>query len=143
MIRAGDDVSKIIVDPKYKLDERLKIDREYGEPSKELYIGLGWDETKDEGKKHYRRYYNTELEKVKEIFPVETPFNSYKLKKGQARGTSGGLFSSGKKDASGQASTEQCVGIFKGILEVENKQDKENYVKVKNDLINTLKDHIN
>ena len=37
----------MIVMPKYKPDERLKVDREYDAPSKTLYIGLGWDETSD------------------------------------------------------------------------------------------------
>ena len=34
------------------------------------------------------------------------------------------MFSSAKTDDSGQASTEQVMGIFKGIIEVENVGDK-------------------
>jgi hypothetical protein len=35
-----------------------------------------------EEKKHYRRFYNDELENVKEVLPVASPFNTYDLKKG-------------------------------------------------------------
>jgi hypothetical protein len=33
--------------PKYEIDTRLKVDREFGIPSSELFIGLGWDENKE------------------------------------------------------------------------------------------------
>jgi hypothetical protein len=32
-----------------------------------------------------------------------------------------------KKDESGQDSTIQCVGIFKGIIQIESKEDKIKY----------------
>ena len=54
-----------------------------------------------------------------------------------------GMFSSAKKDASGQADTIQEVGVFKGIIEVENKQDKIEYEREKNELLDTLKKQIN
>jgi len=50
--------------PKYKFDEKMHIDREVDPPPRQLFIGLGWDEDKDTGRKHYRRYYTKELEKV-------------------------------------------------------------------------------
>jgi len=53
-----------------------------------MFIGLGWDEDKDTNRRHYRRYYPDELEKVKEILPIPTPFNQYDLKRGQSRGAS-------------------------------------------------------
>jgi hypothetical protein len=37
-----------------------------------MYEGLGWDENRDEPtnhQKHYRLYYNDELENIKDIFP--------------------------------------------------------------------------
>jgi hypothetical protein len=37
-------------------------------------------------RKHYRRYYGQELEKVKEIMPKESPFNSYDIVRGRSRG---------------------------------------------------------
>jgi hypothetical protein len=59
----------MIVMPKYKMDERLKVYRECGAPPKTLYIGLGWDEEHDQKRKHYRQYQSDELENNKEVFP--------------------------------------------------------------------------
>ncbi len=35
-----------------------------------------------------------------------------------------------KQDASGQVSTEKVVGFFKGIIEVESKEDKLNFSRL-------------
>lgn len=84
--------------PKYKLDERLKVDREHSMPPKALFMPLGYDEDRETQRKHYRQYFNDELELVKEIFPNVSPFNTYDLKRGQTRGLkAGGLFSLFKK----------------------------------------------
>jgi len=56
MLAKGQDAHAMIVMPKYKMDERLKVDREYGAPPKTLYIGLGWDENAETKRKHYRQY---------------------------------------------------------------------------------------
>ena len=45
-----------------------------------------------------------------------------------------------KKDTSGQDSTKKKVGTFKGIVEVESKEDKKNYKNSKNILIERLKE---
>ena len=61
-----------------------------------MYEALGWDEDRQnptKHKKHYRFYYNDELENIKEIFPKQSPFNSYNINKGQDRGISKSLFS--------------------------------------------------
>ena len=121
------------------MDERLKVDKEIAPPPVSLYIGLGWDEFSGQNRKHYRQYYNDELENNKEIFPQASPFNSYELKRGQSRGASSGMFSSKKTDESGQASTEQVMGIFKGIIEVENNSDKMKYGIEKKLITETLK----
>lgn len=68
--------------PKYKLDERLKVDREVDPPPGAIYIGLGWDEDHNTKRKHYRQYYQDELENIPEIFPQKSPFNTLELKKG-------------------------------------------------------------
>jgi len=102
MIRAGQDASATILRPKYAEDPRLKVDKEVNPPPSNLYIPLGWDEDKDTGRKHYRKFYNDELENDTNIFPTPSPFNSYNLMRGQSRGGGGsGMFSSGTKDASG------------------------------------------
>mmetsp|Transcript_15455 Transcript_15455/g.26147 ORF Transcript_15455/g.26147 Transcript_15455/m.26147 type:complete len:262 (+) Transcript_15455:392-1177(+) len=48
------------------------------------------------------------------------------------------MFKTQAKDESGQVSTEQIVGFFKGIIEVESKEDKANYKMRKNMLIDNL-----
>jgi len=47
--------------------------------------------------------------------------------KGQTRGAGNGMFSSKKKDASGEVDTVQVMGIFKAIIEVQNVHDKQAY----------------
>ena len=52
--------------------------------------------------------------------PIPTPFDQYDIKKGQSRGASKKWwpFSDNKTDESGQVSTEQVMGRFKGIVTV-------------------------
>jgi len=128
--RQGNKGNQTILMPQYKKDERLKVDREFDIPPKTLFIGLGWDEDATTKRKHYRKYFADELENDKEIFPNPSPFQSYGLKRGQSRGNGDSLFSfskTSKKDASGEASTEQIVGKFKGIIQVQTTEDKEEY----------------
>jgi hypothetical protein len=48
-----------------------------------LYIGLGWDEDPPNDKRrHYRRYYPDELENIKDLMPIPSPFLAYNLKRG-------------------------------------------------------------
>jgi len=102
MLRSGIDTSATIIKPRYALDPRLKVDKEVCPPPANMYIPLGWDEDKNSNRKHYRKFYNDELENNRDIFPTESPFNSYKLKRGQSRGgASSGMFSAVKTDASG------------------------------------------
>lgn len=74
--------SKYVIQPVYKFDKRLQVEKEDLPPPEELYMGLGWDEDKDTKRKHYRLFYNDELENVKEIFPKTSPFNTYDLIRG-------------------------------------------------------------
>ena len=55
--------------PTYTFDERLKINREVDPPPPSLFIGLGFNATPEDKKRHYRRYYPDELENVKEVMP--------------------------------------------------------------------------
>jgi hypothetical protein len=61
--------------PKYEFDDVLAIDRECDLPPAALFIGLGWDEDATTKRRHYRRFYNKELEKIKDVLPNESPFN--------------------------------------------------------------------
>ena len=69
------DEVKNIIWPKYELDETLAVDREVDVPPAALFLGLGWDEDRTTVRRHYRRYYNCELEKQKDVLPNESPFN--------------------------------------------------------------------
>jgi len=64
----GEEVFKNILYPKYQFDERLKINREVNKPPSTLYFELGYNETHPTDpkleKKHYRRYYDDELENI-------------------------------------------------------------------------------
>jgi len=66
----------------YKLDELLMVYREIDCPPSNLYIGLGWDEVPEDNRKHFRKYFPDELENVKEMMPVPSPFDQYNLKRG-------------------------------------------------------------
>jgi len=96
--------------PQYERDDFMQVDRECHKPPIEMFLGLGWDEDKDTGRRHYRRFYPDELENVREIIPNPSPFNTYDLKRGQSRGAKvsmwKSLFGGVKHDASGEASTE-------------------------------------
>ena len=86
-----------------------------------MFIGLGWDEDETTGRKHYRSFYNDELENNKDIFPKPSPFDSFEIKRGQSRGLNKGLFTFShkhKKDQSGEASNEKSAGFFKAIIHV-------------------------
>lgn len=117
----GGNVFKNIVMPVYEMDKRLKVYREVKMPPISAYIGLGWDENPPEQKrKHYRRYYTQELETVKEIMPVESPFASFSIMRGQSRGATKQWWKIGgqKEDDAGEVTTETVVGKFKGIVTV-------------------------
>lgn len=107
--------------PKYKRDEHLQVDREYDCPPETLFIGLGWDEDAETGRRHYRRYYPDELENVTEIMGEKSSvFNSYDLKRGQSRGAKVSLWAQltnkVKTDASGAATSEKFAGRFKAVI---------------------------
>jgi hypothetical protein len=112
-----------VVMPKYRFDETMQIDRECEKPPVQLFIGLGW-------------------EKVKSVLPNESPFNQYDLKRGQSRGASKSVWQSltgnVKEDESGQTSTEQIVGRFKAVIEVEVKTEKVTYKARKHELIDEI-----
>jgi len=82
MLRSGIDTSATIIKPQYAEDPRLKVDKEVNPPPSTSYIPLGWDEDKNSNRKHYRKFFKDELENNRDIFPTESPFNSYKLKRG-------------------------------------------------------------
>jgi hypothetical protein len=79
--------------------------------------------------------------------PVPSPFETFEMKRGQSRGASKGfsLFGGGAKktDASGESSTEQVVGKFKGTVTVQTEEDRKEYAERKAQLIHNLKLKLN
>ncbi len=73
MKKAGTNPFKNVLKPVYKLDENLNVMREITKPPDSLYIGLGYDESPEDNKRHYRRFYADELENIKELMG-EPPF---------------------------------------------------------------------
>ena len=129
MKKAGIKNYKNVVLPNYAFDERLKVMREINPPPPSIFIGLGFNATPEEKKRHYRRYFPDELENVKEVIP-ENPFHVCTIMRGQQRGNSKGMFSLFSKpatDDTGQVSTIKEVGKFKGVIKVYNKDEEENY----------------
>lgn len=110
----------------------LNVMREISHPPESLYIGLGYDETPEDNRRHYRRYYPDELENVKELMG-EPPFIQYELKRGQTRGASKGWWPFGgkKEDESGATTTEQVVGKFKCLIDIESEREKKEYADEK------------
>lgn len=107
---AGQQSAHNVIAPRYERDNILNIDREVEGPPDKLFMGLGWDEDSTTNRKHYRRFYPYPLEKVKELMPKESPFQSIDIKRGQTRGAKASLWSvltnQVKQDASGSVSTE-------------------------------------
>ena len=119
--------------PKYEEDPLLNVWREKEAPDSNLFIGLGYDKDKDSKQKHYRKFYPEELEKVKEVLPNESPFNSYQIKRGQTRGAKVSFWkritNDYTTDESGQVKTEKFVGKFKAVIEVEARDARKKYMQ--------------
>lgn len=76
----GEEFHKNIIFPKYVFDERLKLLKEsLPKPPSTIYKEIGHDkqapENPEVANKHYRRFYDDELENVKEIFKKK-PFHT-------------------------------------------------------------------
>jgi hypothetical protein len=69
MLESGDAAAKFVLYPTYELCDRLKVHKEIDQPNESLYMPLGWDENEKTKRKHYRQFFNDELENDKEIFP--------------------------------------------------------------------------
>jgi hypothetical protein len=81
MKKKGSKGHKNVIMPEYAFDDRLKLHREIKPPPASLFVGLGFNATHEEKKKHYRRYYPDELENVKDVMPV-LPFHEENIMRG-------------------------------------------------------------
>ena len=91
-------------------------------------------------KKHYRTFFDDELENNKQIFK-RMPFYSFDVMRGQSRGAKkGGWFSFGadQVDESGQASTLTKCGYFKGSIDITNLDDHRKFLEEKEASINKI-----
>jgi hypothetical protein len=109
-------VASNIIYPKYKFDERLKIDLEVNEPDSNLFIEVGYNRTPESNDRHYRRYYTSELENNDEVMPGY-PFIRETIFRIEE---SGGMFGGGNP-ADNKAIK---AGVFKGLVEVYNDERK-------------------
>ena len=109
-----------LIRPKYKFEERLGVDREVDAPPANLFMEIGYNRTKDDTTKHYRRYYCDELEKVCEVMPP-SPFLMEPMFKMEQEGA--GLFGGGSDDSENNVAVK--TGYFKGLVKVYSKPLKE------------------
>jgi hypothetical protein len=89
-------------------------------------------------KKHYRRFYNDELEEVRELFEHSSPFSTFNIIKGSKRGNDKKLFSFLKSDKSkegGHINSEKSVGSVKALIEIEGVTTKIQFQEEKDKLI--------
>ena len=63
-----------IIMPQYERDTILECDREIKKPPESQFIALGWDEDSTSVRKHYRRFYPDELENVRDVLAIASPF---------------------------------------------------------------------
>jgi hypothetical protein len=145
MKRAGTNPFKNVLKPSYRKDELLNVMREITKPPESLYIGLGYDDDPEIVKKHYRRFYPDELENIKELMPNPSPFDQFMLKRGQTRGATKSWFSFGasKEDESGSVNTEQEVGKFKCLIDIESEREKKEHQEEKEQKLHDLKTKLN
>lgn len=84
--RQNPDKTGVVVDATYSLLKRLNVQKENRIPPESCYIPVGYDAEPDvAGKpqnKHYRQYFNDELEQVEKFMKKPSPFEEYFLKKG-------------------------------------------------------------
>lgn len=104
-----------LIYPKYKYNERLKVDIEVEAPPNNLFMPIGHNVKPEDGIKHYRRYYTDELENCREVIP-QLPFLHEDITRAEKK--SAGLFGSADLDPS--SSTIKKTGMFKGLVKVFN-----------------------
>ena len=107
-----------IIQPEYKEDKRLNSLVETNIPPKEVFMELGHNKSPNDESKHYRKYFDTELEKTN-LFN-EQPFETYEIKRTKEKKKSSGLFSlfTSSKTTDSDVDTSKNMGYFKGIVNV-------------------------
>ena len=135
-------VGENVIYPTYRFNDELKIYIEDEQPPEELFIRVGYDPKHDSKQMHYRRFYEDELENVPSVMPP-SPFETFKIMRGQSRGLSKSWFWKNDYDEAGQVTNLKEVGRFKGMITVVNKNKENEYISLKGDRIGTIKDSLN
>ena len=108
--------------PRYKYDERLRVEVEVDKPPPSLFKAIGYNKKPTDGVKHYRRYYPDELENVKDKYGIpiiNSPFikeNIYRSKPVKSGGFLGNMFGGD----GGQEFVSINAGHFKGAIRCFN-----------------------
>lgn len=130
------DGHNFLIYPKYQYDQRLAVDVEYDKPSELLFIPIGYNKTSKDKNKHYRRFYNKELEEAQDLSGVRlvtSPFLQQPIHRTLPKPKSSGTGAAGwfKGLVGGAAAPEELgadtlveVGHLKARLSVYNKQLK-------------------
>jgi hypothetical protein len=130
----GEGIVENIVMPTYELDARINVYREKTRPPNSIFVPLGYDVPTTDGKKvlepkrHYRRYFEDELENNKEIFD-RSPFKNFNITR--TRKANSGLGSMIKSLFGGGGDNDDLsnvqavdVGFFKGTVDVFDEEAK-------------------
>lgn len=72
-------------------------------------MAIGYNKTKDEGNRHYRKYFENELEEIKEIMPKKPFFEEVIYREAPPKESWFSIFKN-------EMYEKQKVGIFKGII---------------------------
>jgi hypothetical protein len=103
-----------VIYPTYKFDERLKVDREVDIPPANMFFELGYNRTKEDKIKHYRKFFNNELELVDEVMPGGSPFMLEPVFRMEQKNA--GLFGNSSNDSENTSSV--VSGKFKGLVAI-------------------------
>jgi len=120
MLETSKDGAANLIFPKYKFDLRLALDKEVNIPPANLFMEIGFNKTKEDTVKHYRRYYTKELEELPEVMPP-SPFYLEPIYRQAPKGGILGL--GGSKD--GGDNELAVTGKFKGLIMVYSKERRE------------------
>jgi len=97
-------------------------------------------------KEHFRKFYEDELENNEELLG-ESPFVTYRVKRGSTRGNSssffGSLFASDRQDEDGEVTTDKEVGFFKGRVDVYNVEERQKFNDEKLQLVEEIFKNLN
>ena len=118
--------------PSYQFNAALKVEVEKDIPPSERYLPLGFDDFPNQGKKHYRQFFDDELENVKSVMP-SLPFTHIPVLRGVKRKA---------KDRDAGEYEMREVGSFKGVVKVRNLAEEKEFSEMKERRLTEMKDRL-